>query len=125
MSNCEKFYKFSLRVNKIMSYIGLVLNALCMLVFIHSKILKNSYGNVYKYLLAKTICDLFICIRMILLTEFSKEYFYLYGSCLFEWIFHMYFGFVLLFLSVLFKVAINFDFFRTLTYKLRIFDEFL
>ena len=129
--NCEEvneiYYKY---IYITISSFGLCLNILCSIAFYFSYQLRNAKTNLFRYLRVKSVCDTITMIRNI----FDYTYYYAYqiqfnyshptvGWCRFYIFFYYYVGAVVLLLSILCEVAANFNRYRTMTNKFKMFDK--
>ena len=64
----EVFEIYLIYIERTLCSIGIVLNGLCVIAFLNENVVKNYSGNMYKYLLSKSICDLYVCLRKIIQT---------------------------------------------------------
>jgi hypothetical protein len=125
MIECSDVYTFYLTyISRVVAYSGIVFNSLCIIGFSRTKTTNNLTGNVYKHLLAKNICDFFICVIEVIFIEIYEcdSCYDDYNLCMFNWILSWYVEFVLFSLSMSFKLAVIFNFFRIITKKFEIFD---
>ena len=116
----DKYYK--LYLNDIIHGVGFILNLISALVF--KSLVKNTLvkGNMFKYLLLKSINDAMVSIRYILLQVFACtdcEFERIYPIQVFNLVVLLYFGFITHLLSILFELAANIDRYFTININFR------
>ena len=129
MNFCNEYENIFWRyVYLIISISGFLINILCSYVFCRSPDLKQTQTNIFRYLLFKSICDVYILFRNVI--------FYIsnncddcilnlyYGSCFAYMVFNHYTGRAALLFSMLLEWAANFNRYRTITNRFKFMDKF-
>lgn len=121
---CHEIYKiYYIYVERILNSSGVVLNLMCVLVFMRIIMSKKLNGNMYNYLTFKSAFDAICSFRYILYIFYDFKYFKLNRSlvCMyFYWVFLVYFGELSQFMGILCEVAACFDRFKIVSNKLMV-----
>jgi hypothetical protein len=125
----EVFEIYLLYVERILCVAGFFLNSLCVVAFLSTNVIHNYQGNMFKYLLWKSFCDLYICLRKLVLTFYINDCLdcFLKSNrvmCVINLIFLTYLGFVILLLSMLLEIALNLDRYKTITNRFKFLEKF-
>lgn len=124
---CMDIYRvYHFYIEKIMGAIGSLLNIFCIIVFLKLIRKKASSGDMYKYLLFKSVIDTCVLLRNFLFIfieckECGLNKFYAFK--LIEYVFFVYFSFVTQLISVLCELAANFDRYKVLSKKFKAFNK--
>jgi hypothetical protein len=130
--DCMGIYRmFNKYVEKTMGCIGLILNLICLIVFV--KLSKNDSNNeMVKYLLLKSFVDAYVMLKIVLFIFFDCQYcdqYSFYATGVFKLLFLIYFSYVAQFLSMFCEFVavfirfvtvsqLEFFLFRKLSFKL-------
>jgi hypothetical protein len=124
----EVFEIYLIYIERFLCLAGIISNGMCVIAFLNPNVIQNYPGNMYKYLLFKSFCDLYICLRKIFVTYYwddcedcflkrTKE------LCIFNLIFLNYLGFCALLLSMTLEISLNLDRYKTISNRLKFLDK--
>jgi hypothetical protein len=118
---------FFTHIKYIISLFGFILNLTCLITFWQIIKQNNLKDNLFKYLLIKSACDLYVMFINIVYGTFDNYYKNIlqnyYTMCVFRLIFDEYFGFVTQLISIFCDVASSFNQYRSITNKFHYFDK--
>jgi hypothetical protein len=112
----------------VISVSGFFSNIICSYVFFRCPDIKKTKTNVFRYLLFKSLCDVYILFRNIIyyISNYCDDCLpnLYYGTCFAYMILNHYIGRAALLFSMLLEWAANFNQYRTITNRFQFMDKF-